>query len=105
LCEIDATPQTWESKRTAEGTTPPAYADAACSGGGARPPMPAKECLRVAGRAGHDEASLWTNDVLTDARRMSERGGFSVVEEHAHRSFGRDLVDQTWVRLLSAPGA
>ena len=64
-----------------------------------------EECLRFARRAGYGCVSLWTNDVLADARRIYERAGFTVVDEHQHHSFGRDLVDQTWVRSLSSPGA
>ena len=64
-----------------------------------------EECLRFARRAGYDSVSLWTNDVLADARRIYERAGFTLVEQNAHHSFGHDLVDQTWVRSLSAPSA
>jgi DNA-binding MarR family transcriptional regulator/GNAT superfamily N-acetyltransferase len=64
-----------------------------------------EECLRFARRAGYEAVSLWTNDVLADARRIYERAGFAVVDQNAHHSFGQDLVDQTWVRSLSAPDA
>jgi DNA-binding MarR family transcriptional regulator/GNAT superfamily N-acetyltransferase len=55
-----------------------------------------EECVRFAGRSGYDELVLWTNDVLSGARRIYQRVGFELVEEGPHRSFGHDLVEQTW---------
>jgi DNA-binding MarR family transcriptional regulator/GNAT superfamily N-acetyltransferase len=59
-----------------------------------------EECLRFAGRAGYEEITLWTNDVLSEARRLYERAGFSLVQSGSHHAFGRDLVEQTWSRPL-----
>ncbi|MER7402493.1 bifunctional helix-turn-helix transcriptional regulator/GNAT family N-acetyltransferase [Streptomyces sp. NPDC000070] len=46
--------------------------------------------------AGYREVALWTNDVLTTARRIYQRHGFVLVAEKPHRSFGQDLVGQDW---------
>lgn len=54
------------------------------------------ECVRFATQAGYDTLSLWTNDVLVDARRIYEHAGFQLVREGRHHSFGQDLVEQTW---------
>jgi GNAT superfamily N-acetyltransferase len=45
---------------------------------------------------GYGAIILWTNDILTAARRIYVAKGFQLIEEAPHRSFGADLVGQTW---------
>jgi DNA-binding MarR family transcriptional regulator/GNAT superfamily N-acetyltransferase len=58
------------------------------------------ECLRFARRAGYRRMTLWTYDVLADARRIYERAGFTLDEQQPERAFGHDLTQQNWSRDL-----
>ena len=54
------------------------------------------ECIRFARQAGYRKITLWTNSVLRVARRVYQTAGFRRVHREKHRSFGRDLVGETW---------
>lgn len=54
------------------------------------------ECVAFARAAGYTELVLWTNDILTDARKIYQRAGFTLVAEQRHHSFGRELTGQDW---------
>jgi len=58
------------------------------------------EVLRFARQAGYTRITLWTNDVLTSARRIYQRAGFTLDSENQHHSFGKDLTGQNWSRPL-----
>lgn len=59
-----------------------------------------EECIAFARGRGYREITLWTNSVLTSARRIYEAHGFRLTNEEAHHSFGKNLVGQTWGRTL-----
>jgi GNAT superfamily N-acetyltransferase len=54
------------------------------------------ECARFARQAGYHTIMLWTNSVLVAARRIYEAAGYELTSEEVHRSFGPELVAQTW---------
>jgi DNA-binding MarR family transcriptional regulator/GNAT superfamily N-acetyltransferase len=55
-----------------------------------------EECIRFARLSGYRKLTLWTQSMLTAARRIYQRAGFRLVREQKHRSFGHDLVGETW---------
>ena len=63
------------------------------------------ECITSAQALGYRELTLWTNDCLVAARRIYEKKGFRLVTSAPHRSFGKDLVGETWsLGLEPVPG-
>ncbi|MGL4621245.1 bifunctional helix-turn-helix transcriptional regulator/GNAT family N-acetyltransferase [Chroococcidiopsis sp.] len=59
-----------------------------------------KECDRFARQAGYEKIELWTNSILSAARRIYKAAGYRLVHQEPHHSFGQDLVGQTWELTL-----
>jgi DNA-binding MarR family transcriptional regulator/N-acetylglutamate synthase-like GNAT family acetyltransferase len=55
-----------------------------------------EECVRFAREAGYRRITLWTQSILTEARKIYQGSGFTKVAEKPHRDFGVDLVGETW---------
>ena len=53
-------------------------------------------CLQFARDAGYERMRLWTNHPLAAARHLYLERGFRLIAEERHRSFGADLVGQTY---------
>ena len=54
------------------------------------------ECIAFARQRGYRKITLWTNSILESARHLYEREGFRKTGQERHRSFGHDLVGETW---------
>lgn len=55
-----------------------------------------EECVQFARDCGYRKIVLWTQNILTAARKIYERTGFRLVKSEPNRAFGADLVSETW---------
>jgi len=55
-----------------------------------------EEALRFARDARYRKVTLWTQSVLTAARRIYERAGFKLIHRETHDTFGKKLIGETW---------
>ncbi len=55
-----------------------------------------EQCIRFAREKNYQTVVLWTQSILTAARDIYRRAGFQLVAEEPHRSFGVDLMGETW---------
>ncbi|MGE5258707.1 MAG: GNAT family N-acetyltransferase [Hyphomicrobiales bacterium] len=54
------------------------------------------ECITFARQAGYRTITLWTNSILSAARHIYKKAGFRRIMKERHKSFGHDLVAETW---------
>jgi DNA-binding MarR family transcriptional regulator/GNAT superfamily N-acetyltransferase len=59
-----------------------------------------EQCIQGARERGYSKMTLWTQSILLAARGIYQSAGFRLVKEEKHRSFGADLVGETWERDL-----
>jgi GNAT superfamily N-acetyltransferase len=53
-------------------------------------------CLGFAREAGYDRLRLWTHESHRAACALCARSGFRLLDSRPVRSFGQDLVEQSW---------
>lgn len=55
-----------------------------------------EQCIQGARDRGYSKMTLWTQSILVAARGIYQSAGFKLVATEPHRSFGQDLVGETW---------
>ena len=58
------------------------------------------ECIGFARACGYRKITLWTQSILTAARKIYQDAGFVLVASEPHRSFGQNLIGETWEMRL-----
>lgn len=58
------------------------------------------KAVNFARQCGYRTITLWTQSDLFAARKIYERAGFKLVASEPHRSFGQNLVGETWELVL-----
>ncbi|MGZ4788699.1 MAG: bifunctional helix-turn-helix transcriptional regulator/GNAT family N-acetyltransferase [Terriglobales bacterium] len=58
------------------------------------------ECLRFARQVGYQKITLWTQSNLMVARGIYEKAGFHIVARNNNKSFGKELVAETWEKVI-----
>lgn len=59
------------------------------------------ECIRFARDRGCKKMTLWTQSILTAARKIYADAGFRMVAAEENHAFGKDLVSETWELKLT----
>lgn len=63
-----------------------------------------RRCIEFAREVGYERLVLWTQSILTSARRLYAREGFVHVQSEEHESFGSKMVGEMWELQLRHEG-
>jgi DNA-binding MarR family transcriptional regulator/GNAT superfamily N-acetyltransferase len=58
------------------------------------------ECVRFARQAGYKKITLWTHSILTAARHIYEKAGFTLSSSEKRHSWSKDVVAEYWDSTL-----
>jgi GNAT superfamily N-acetyltransferase len=58
------------------------------------------ECVKFARSAGYKKITLWTHSVLSAARHIYEKAGFTLTSSQPRRSWGKNVVAEFWDMVL-----
>jgi DNA-binding MarR family transcriptional regulator/GNAT superfamily N-acetyltransferase len=58
------------------------------------------ECIAFARSCGYRRITLWTQSILIAARKIYQDAGLVLIKSEPHRSFGQNLIGETWEREL-----
>jgi DNA-binding MarR family transcriptional regulator/N-acetylglutamate synthase-like GNAT family acetyltransferase len=62
------------------------------------------ECVRFARNAGYKKVTLWTHSILSAARHVYERAGFTLTSSEPRHTWGKDVIAEFWdLDLQAAP--
>jgi len=62
------------------------------------------ECVHFARNAGYKKITLWTHSVLSAARHVYEKAGFTLTSSEPRHTWGKDVVAEFWdLDLQTAP--
>jgi DNA-binding MarR family transcriptional regulator/GNAT superfamily N-acetyltransferase len=54
------------------------------------------ECVRFSRQAGYKKITLWTHSILTAARHIYEKAGFTLTSSEPRHSWSKDVVAEYW---------
>ena len=54
------------------------------------------ECIAFARQSGYRKMTLWTHSILTAARRIYEKAGFTLTSSEPRHTWGKDVVAEFW---------
>lgn len=54
------------------------------------------ECINFCKKNRYKKIRLWTQSNLSSARHLYSKAGFIMIKQESHKSFGHDLIGETW---------
>ena len=58
------------------------------------------ECVKFARATGYRKVTLWTHSILTAARHVYEKAGFTLTSSEPRHTWGKDVVAEFWDLVL-----